>query len=122
MGTQGRPAKNGVKEASVFFRAMIALEGYDQARSRGEKYVVSLESGIAAVRREFPDISMSTTEMKRVLAEFRSEGLRDTLFVSESENTVTPDGRKCRKAWALTISAPPKYPRHNAREAGVAKD
>jgi hypothetical protein len=115
MAKRGRPAKNGVKDASVFFRAMIALEGYDQARSHGEKYSVSLEAGIAAVRRVFPDMSMSMAEMKRVLAEFRSKGLTDTLFISENENTVTPDGRKCRQAWVLTVGAPPKYPRHNAR-------
>jgi hypothetical protein len=121
MAARGRPVKNGVKEARVLFRTMIALQGYDQSRSHGEKYTASLEAGIAAVRTAVPGMKMSMTEMKRVLAEFRSPDLAETFLTSENENTVGPNGRKYQKAWVLTVGATPEYPRHNARHAGAAK-
>jgi hypothetical protein len=100
----------------VFYRAIVGLTGYEKARASGEKYSEALKAGIAAVRQEIPHMPMSETELKRVLAEFRSDTLESTLLVTESDNTVTPEGRKCTKAWALCIGPPPLYPRHNARQ------
>jgi hypothetical protein len=113
---RGRPRKNGARPGWVLHRAAIALYGYDKARSAGEKYAEALKAAVAEVRREFPQVSISETEIKRVLAEFRVKELELTLLITESENTVTPSGRKCKKAWQLSIGPQPNYPRHNARQ------
>jgi hypothetical protein len=114
MKKPGRPRKNGVKPAWVLHRTAVGLLGYDTARSSGEKYAEGLKAGVAKVREEFPDMPMSETEMKRILAEFRPKELELTLLFRESENTVTALGRKCKKAWQISIGPQPEYPRHNA--------
>jgi hypothetical protein len=114
MKQPGRPRKNGVKPVYAFHRAMVGLYGYDKARSSGEKYAEALKAAVEEVRRKCPDFPISKTEMKRVLAEFRSEGMEGTFLVSECEDTVTPLGRKCKWAWQISIGPPPDYPRHNA--------
>jgi hypothetical protein len=98
----------------MLHRIAVGLLGYDEARSSGEKYAEGLKAAVAKVREEFPDIPMSETEMKRILAEFRSTELELTLLFSESENTVTALGRKCKKPWQMSIGPQPEYPRHNA--------
>jgi hypothetical protein len=116
MKLRGRPKTNGVMPAWVLHRTMVGLYAYDKARSRGEKYEQALRAAVKDVRQTFPEMRMSETEMKRILAEFRSKALALTFLVTESENTVTIEGRKCRKAWQLSIGPQPEYPRHNARE------
>jgi hypothetical protein len=37
-----------------------------------------------------------------------------TFLVSECEDTVTALGRKCKKAWQISVGPAPDYPRHNA--------
>ena len=121
MKPRGRPRTNGVMQAWVLHRAMVGLSAYDKARSHGEKYEQALRAAIEEVRQTFPEMRMSETEMKRILAEFRTKALALTFLVTESENTVTIEGRKCRKACQLSIGPQPNYPRHNARENRTTK-
>lgn len=114
MSKLGRPRKDGAKESRFLFRAVIAQCAYDKARASGEKYEVGLDAAIEAVRRELPGVRMNRTEMKRILAEFRSEGVGSTILFEESDNRTSPDGAKHQKAWNIRIGQAPKYPRHNA--------
>jgi hypothetical protein len=95
---------------------MVGLRGYDKARSSGEKYQEALKGAVAEVRHQFPGMPISETEIKRILAEFRSKELELTFLVTESEDTTTLDGRKCAKAWQISIGPLPNHPRHNAHE------
>jgi hypothetical protein len=115
MPQKGRPKKNGRKEPKHLFRLTIALVAYEQARLSGEKYSVALQAAVDAVRRNFPEVSMSETEVKRILAEFRSKGLETTLFFEKTDNTISVDGKKYKEAWVLRFGRTPVYPRHNAR-------
>jgi hypothetical protein len=101
---------------------MVGLCAYDKARSRGEKYEQALKAAVEEVRQIFPEMPMSETEVKRVLAEFRTKELELTFLVSESDNTVTLEGRKCQKAWEIRIGPQPEFPRHNAREDRISKE
>jgi|HubBroStandDraft_2_1064218.scaffolds.fasta_scaffold30328_2 hypothetical protein len=116
MKPRGRPRKDGAKAAWVLYRAMVGLRGYDKARSSGEKYQEALKGAVAEVRHQFPGMPISETEIKRILAEFRSKELELTFLVTESEDTTTLDGRKCGKAWQISIGPLPNHPRHNAHE------
>ena len=114
MKQPGRPRKNGVQPVYAFHRAMVGLHGYDKMRSSGEKYQEALKGGVEEVRREIPEVPISITEIKRALAEFRSEDMELTFLVTPSENTTAIDGTKFRKAWEIRIGPNPDYPRHNA--------
>jgi hypothetical protein len=116
MSLRGRPRKNGTQPPSALFRALLGLYGYDKARMAGEKYEEGLRAAIEEVHRVFPDMPMSATEMKRILAEFRCKSLLSTLYLTKRDNLVTLDGKTPGMAWAIHIGPQPDYPRHNARE------
>jgi len=118
MAKRGRPRKNGVKDGGDFIRAAVALCAYDKARRAGEKYLAALQAGITEVNQRFPGMPMSETEMKRILAEFRTKGSADVLLVNENANAVPLDGSK---KWDLRFGAPPNYPRTNASDNPRAK-
>jgi hypothetical protein len=115
MSQRGRPKKNGVKPFWEFSRTVLGLYGYDKARGMGEKYEASLKAGIAQVKRAYPELPMSVTEMKRILATFRPKsGDAATFHVAECENFRLPGGRMTGQAWDIRIGAQPKYPRSNS--------
>jgi hypothetical protein len=118
MPPRGRPKKNGVKDPGHLLRLGIAICAYDKARLAGEKYSVALQAAVEAVRLQIPGTSMSETEMKRILAEFRPHSMETTLVFEESDNRVSINGVKHQRAWALRIGETPDYPRHNARVPG----
>jgi hypothetical protein len=114
MSQRGRPRKNGVKPTEVLYRTMVALRGYEKARAAGEKYEVALEAAIAEVQMALK-MRMSVTEVKRVLAEFRSETQESVFLVSECDKGLIVEGRMIKRAWGLSVGPKPTYPRHNAR-------
>jgi len=107
----GRPPKGAVRPPEHFLRGAVALRAFDAARTGGEKYEVALEAGVKAVRELFPDLPMSTTEVKRFLREFRSTSSGNTVFFDKVDNG-TPHSRP--RGWAIRIGLKPKYERHNA--------
>lgn len=115
MPQRGRPKNNGARDAEYLFRVAIALCAFDQARLAGEKYSAALQAAVAAVHQNFPDSSMSETEMKRILAELRSSSMDSTLFFDETDNTVPVNEITHVRAWTIRIGPMPNYPRHNAR-------
>jgi hypothetical protein len=113
MTQRGRPRKNGQKAPRSLLRSFVGLRAFDSARSAGEKYEAALDAGVEAVRTERPAYPVSRTEMKRILAEFRSDFLETTFFIEESDDTTTPNGTKFQKAWDIRVGEMPKYTRHN---------
>lgn len=79
MGKRGRPRKNGAKPGWMFGRALVILYEYDKARAK-QKYTAAIEAAISGVRAWWPEMRVSATEVKRVLAEFRSKQLRTTIL------------------------------------------
>jgi hypothetical protein len=72
MAKRGRPKKHGAKQGWTLLRDSIALGGYDEARQRGEKYIVAISEAVSAVRKWDPKMHISETEVRRVLARWRS--------------------------------------------------
>ena len=104
---RGRPRTYGVTQHYVFIRAMIVLDAMRRARSRSEKYLASIQLAIAAVRAKYPTMRISSTEVKRVMAEFQPRGVAKT-FLSDSVDGKT-------MAFNLSIGTP-------ARDRVNAKD
>jgi len=143
MAKRGRPNKNGAKPGWMLFRSFMVLHAYDQARGRGEKRSVAITEAVATVRSLVPEMPISGTEVKRVLAEFRSKDFERALIfkkdiapraeaddwfeklewtVKESRGkwevpSFSHDESKPRRLRAFTIyKVPlPVYPRHNSR-------
>jgi hypothetical protein len=84
MAKRGRPNKNGAKPGWMLFRIATVLHAYDQARSSGEKHSGAIAAAAAAVRSQVPEMRISETEVKRVLAEFRSKNSGQTLIITQS--------------------------------------
>ena len=73
MAQRGRPRKNGAKPGGMLGREVIALGAYDEARRRGEKHVVSISEAVSAVRDCDSKVPISETEVRRILACWRSK-------------------------------------------------
>src|SRR5262249_28847505 len=77
---RGRPKTNGVRPGWVLLRDNIALNAYDEARTSGEKHETALKTMVAAVQRWNPEMSMSETEAKRILARWRGKERTGTIL------------------------------------------
>jgi hypothetical protein len=117
------------------------LYAFDQARAKGEKYSVAIRESVSFCRQIHPGEPISETEVKRILAEFRPEGVPTTFvsdysvvdgeeakrirrklsfrgFLSEdqAESTPSEEDSKPLKRFTIRIAETPKYPRHNAKD------
>jgi hypothetical protein len=70
---RGRPKSNGDRPGWVLLRETIALSAYDDARRSDAKHEAALASMVDAVHGWCPDMPMSTTEAKRILARWRGK-------------------------------------------------
>ena len=141
---RGRPKKDGLKPGWMLFRSFLALHAYDQARARGNKHSSAITEAISAVRSREPEMPISETEVKRVLAEFQSKDSKGSSIISagivqgpeldtwfDDLKWITeesplklgvphiPDYRsKPRQIRTLSIQIGPRphYPRSNARK------
>jgi hypothetical protein len=143
MAKRGRPNKNGAKPGWMLFRSIMILAFYDQARARGEKHSAAIAAAVSKVRDRAPKRPISETEVKRVLAEFRSKDCGQTLIVTEGiaqgreaeiwfEMLEWPAEESCRKwqvpsfsrdeskprrlrTFTVQFGPRPRYRRHNSR-------
>jgi hypothetical protein len=81
---RGRRNKNGVKPGWMLFRIATVLHAYDQARSSGDKRSGAIAAAVGAVRSQALEMPISETEVKRILAEFRSKNSGRTLIITKS--------------------------------------
>ncbi len=77
---RGRPKTNGVRDGSVLQRETLALKAHDEARRAGEKYEIALDMMVEAVHRWRPEMPMSRTEAKRILAKWRGKKQASTIL------------------------------------------
>jgi hypothetical protein len=81
---RGRPPQHGVKAPWQFRRVLMVVAEYDKARERGEKHTTAMQEAMDYVRQHEPKMPISTTAVRRVLAEFRSKDSQLALTVSLS--------------------------------------
>jgi len=89
-------------------RSTVVVYGYDEARKRGEKHLTALQEAVACVRKEFPGMPISETEVRRVLAKWRPRGKEHTvLLVSKpdvsSRILTLPDGRRAKVLYSVSV-------------------
>lgn len=111
-GRRGRPNSNGLQPAWMLGRDFEILLRFDRARRAGEKYLAAVAIAGLAVR-------VSRTEVKRVLARWRSQHSNVGLVFSEPDGQqvrTLPDGTKVRQGPNFGFGPKPKYARANARE------
>jgi hypothetical protein len=66
----GRPPKNGVVAPGRFLRALMVIHAFSKARAGGQKHSADVREAVEFVRQLDPEMPISETEVKRVLAEF----------------------------------------------------
>jgi hypothetical protein len=143
MNKKGRPPKNGVKEPEHFLRALKITHSYSKARAGGQKQSAAVREAVDYVRQRDPEMPVSETTVKRVLAEFLAQDSRDALKVeyliregeeaaerrsflmqnSELGGTKSPavpadqDLRRPLKSFKFGFAKRPRYPRHNGKSS-----
>ena len=136
---RGRPSRNGAKKPWHFGRALTVIDAYTTARERGEKHSVAVRETVAFVRRRHPEMPISETEVKRILADLRPQNssavLTVTCSILEGEEAARrrsffeqiPQGiqdtvgstdqnrRRPLTRFILGFRKRPNYVRHNAK-------
>ncbi len=121
MGKRGRPKKNGLQPAWMFFRVALVLHAYNEARSFGCKHSCAVTEAVETVKKIWPDLPISETEVKRILAKFQPKSVPVAFRVTKtSEETLppevteimgVPEGTKMKTVFTFGYGPRPEYPR-----------
>ncbi len=121
MGKRGRPRKNGAKPDWMLGRVIFVLNAYHEARSSGLKHSSAVTEAVAAVKRTHPNMPISETEVKRVLANYQAKGVPIAFMVTKDSDSEIPPhiceakgipkGSKAKAAFAFEFGPRPEYPR-----------
>lgn len=111
----------------MLYRIVVALEGYNRARGAGLKHSSAVKEAVMAVRSSLPDMPISESEVRRILATYQPQRSSTAFTVtriadSEIQRTAAmfpgmglPDAAKIRSGLAFGFGPRPRYPRHNGR-------
>jgi hypothetical protein len=142
MKRRGRPHKHGLKKPSALARALMVVYAYDKARKEGLKHSAAIREAVAFVKRIHPEMAISETEVRRILAEFHSSkspvalrsnyeivvgkeaarfrgllaqipGFKDS---KSSSNSSRQDPQRPLRRFSIGYVKRPNYPRHNAKK------
>lgn len=120
MNKRGRPKHDGRQPVWRMERVILAIYAYDQARKAGEKHSVAISEAVKYIRDTAPAMRVSETEVKRILATWRSKRSATCLLVDkpnqEHNSRVLPKGRGGRILYTVSVGPRPIYPRANAAE------
>jgi hypothetical protein len=105
MKKRGRPKMDGVQPVWMGDRAFHILCAFHAAREQGEKYEVALAQTVELLRKDFPDMPMSITAVKRVLADLQPEGAQEVFSVR----------RTGKRKFDIYLGPRPIYERKNAK-------
>lgn len=83
MAQRGRPKLNGVTKLQ---RDLTVVWSYNESRGAGEKHAVAVANAVSEVRKQYPDMKISETEVKRVLAKFQPKGYPQVFTVTKLKN------------------------------------
>lgn len=118
---RGRPRKNGRQPLWMFGRAARILYVYNEARKSGIKHSCAVRETVAALKNENPDMPISETEVKRVLAKFQPRGARIVFRVTKgpaqplpayvAESRRLPPGIMMKTVFTFGLGPRPEYPR-----------
>ena len=114
----GRPRKNGLQPLWMWERVSLVLFAYDRSRSVGNKHSTAVIEAVTFVREQNPQMPISESEVKRILARLRSKDAKLTLIVTAPaqglEAKILPNGRILRVKFQVSSGPCPIYPRINA--------
>ena len=126
-GRRGRPRMNGKQPFRMFPRILIVLNAYNKARSTGEKHSSAVTEAVAAVKSAYPDIKISETEVKRILAEYQpkdapivtrvTEKIPIVMSTEECKLLGIPEGTTFNRSLVVGHGPKQKYPRANAAKS-----
>lgn len=140
----GRPRKLDNRiEFWRFVRGAVSMAIYDEVRRGREKHSAALAEVVAFVRKRFPGMPISESEVKRILAAWRPRGCNEIFSFERfspsakdierrrqmleqvhmldgdkgSSLPISPKGQHPQNAttFKIRISKRPDYPRHNAK-------
>jgi hypothetical protein len=141
MKKRGRPPKYGVVKPERFKRALKIIHAHSKAREGGQKHSAAVREAVEFVRQLDPEMPISETEVKRVLAEFQPQDGQVALkvdysilegeeaarrrsflvqmlkFAGTNSTTELTDQnlRKPLKSFRFGFGKRPNYPRHNGK-------
>jgi hypothetical protein len=127
---RGRPESNGVKPGKILNRVVWVLCKCDEFRKTGMKRSSAITETVEFMRKEQPDLAVSETEVRRILAEFQPKGASEVLLVtSKPQEEVNREfallpreiqdllGNKPQiNVMPIGFGPQPQYKRSNARE------
>jgi hypothetical protein len=102
MAQRGRPKMSGGQK---MYRDLTVVSSYNESRRAGEKHSSAVANAVAEVRKQFPGVKISETEVKRVLATYQPKGYAVTFIAT-----------KTRTGFTLNFGARPEYTRINAKK------
>lgn len=104
---RGRPRK---KPDTIpfwrFARGAMAVWAYDEARARDEKHSAAVQYAVDFVRQRHPEMPISATEVKRILATWRPRGAESILRFEPK--TLTEEDIEKRRSILKLLGVFPK--------------
>ena len=93
---RGRPKEIEDRiEPWQFGRLAIVTAAYDESRERGEKHRDAVKAAVATVRQSSPELSISETGVRRILATYRPRGSGTILRFARRLYTEEDVNRYC---------------------------
>jgi hypothetical protein len=90
---RGRPLKKaGEMKFKDFRRAGMVISAYDELRLKNEKHSVAVKEAVEVLTKGHPDMRISDTGVRRILAAYRPRVSRTTILFEPS--IVTETGRE----------------------------
>ena len=119
MKKRGRP-KSSYQDFGILERAVLAVYAYVQAREAGDKHIVAITEAVNYIRTICPSMKISETEVKRIVAVWRSIQRATCLVVSKPDPQHSiislPRGGRGKILYTVSVGPRPTYPRANAAE------
>jgi hypothetical protein len=117
---RGRPRKYGLQSIAMLERTALVLFAYDRSRHSRNKHSIAIADAVSYVRQHNPAMPICETEVKRILARWRSKLSKFTLLVTsppaDSNPTILPNGKVERVNYRASWGLRPIYPRINSRQ------
>jgi hypothetical protein len=136
---RGRP--RGRITPRNFVRAGIVMSAYDEIRQSGEKHSVAVALTVENVKQHYPELRISETAVKRILAKWRPKGKQvilrfDRMSPTNEDLATVAKIRQCtailqhpdapvlpldsymyprKKVHKIRFAERPNYPRHNRK-------
>jgi len=105
----------------MLFRCFLVLHAYNEARSSPLKHSSAVTEAVATVKNTWPDMPISATEVKRVLANFQPKGIPVAFKVTKVSDSPlrpavcqlmgVPEGSKMKTTFIFGFGPRPEYPR-----------